>query len=648
MIMPKDQGVPIGSIGAGKIDFFPDLSIGNATIMNNWSNPLRIIRGFHIIDLSTGTFLQQNPFKNSEVKATTKTPTEIVAKAIFPEVFYETSNPDFSIHIYSPFVPGNLRDSSLPAIIIEVRGKGAVAISFPNIVGSRRWGRANTRVRGTVNGVLMRNLRAAQSDPRYGEIFLGCHECNTYASYRYWVPASTEGMMENLDVFSMDALSNNEDEIYYIKPFAREEIGGIVWKEINESEKFFLTWFFNGRPHNYLYGHYYENWFKSAIDVAEYVYRRNPGVELNGSEDWLNDAYRNSLYVLTNSWLTKDGRLAIYEDPEISLLMNTIGSMTWDSISFPLLKYFPETVKKMDEYFSIYLNNGEIPHDLGEESIEDPIYGASYPYSWNDLGPTWILMIYRDYKYTNDESFLKRNYEAMKSTIDWLLARDFDGDNIPDSQGGFDNSYDGTYMYGASSYVGSLFMCALRAFIDASNKLGIDASNYEEKLAKARSTFMSLWNGRYFISWRSNNQEKNSCLSSQLLGEFWCDILGLGNNIDEELIIKSLRSIYELNGKASKYCLVNSVNPDGSIDTSTDQMKSCWPRISFAVAAHMILKGLVKEGLEVAKKEWNTIAARYPWNQPSKIDAYNGSHFGLPYYIGSASIYFVNHVINNK
>ncbi len=33
MIMPKNQGIPIGSIGAGKIDFFPNLSVGNATII---------------------------------------------------------------------------------------------------------------------------------------------------------------------------------------------------------------------------------------------------------------------------------------------------------------------------------------------------------------------------------------------------------------------------------------------------------------------------------------------------------------------------------------------------------------------------------------------------------------------------------------
>ncbi len=371
-------------------------------------------------------------------------------------------------------------------------------------------------------------------------------------------------------------------------------------------------------------------------------------MELPDNGNWLNDAYRNSLYVLTSSWLTKDGRLAIYEDPpEISLLMNTIGSMTWDSISFPLLEYFPELTKKMDEYFSLFLNKGEIPHDIGgEESIEDPIYGASYPYSWNDLGPTWILMIYRDYRYTDDVDLLRRNYQKMKMVIDWLLSKDEDGDGIPDSRGGFDNSYDGTYMYGASSYIGSLFACALRAFIDSSRRLGIDASMYERRLEKTRSTLESLWNGRYFISWKSDKERRDTCLTSQLIGELWCDLLGLDNVVDKSRIRMALRSIYELNGNASKYCLVNSVNPDGTIDMTTDQMKSCWPRVSFAVAAHMILEGLVDEGLSVAKKEWQTISERYPWNQPSKIDAFNGSHFGLPYYIGSASIYLVMHALN--
>jgi len=644
--IPNDCGIPIGSMGTGKIDFFSDLTIGNLTIMNNWSNPLKIVRGFHIVDLSTGTFLQGNPSKNSEIKFQTKS-AKIEADAFFPQVEYKTEDPKFTIRIYSPFIPNNLKDSSLPSIIFNIKGEGIIAISFPNLTGSKRWGRANYKIEGKVNGVLMKNLRALESDPAYGEMFLGCKGCKVHVGHPYWVPAIKEGMIEDVSVFDLNKLDESEDR-YYIKPFAREEISGIVWKEVKGEENFYLTWYFNGRPYYYPYGHYYENWFQNALDVAEYISERKPGIELDESRDWLNEGFRNSLYVITYSWLTKDGRFAIYEDPKISLLMSTIGGMTWDAASFALLEYFPDLIKKMDEYFVRYIVEGEVPHDLGEESIENPIYGASYPYSWNDLGPTWILMIYRDYKLTDDKDFLKRNYPYMKKVIDWLIKRDEDGDGIPDSKGGFDNSYDGTYMYGTSSYIGSLFLCSLKAFISASQILDYEYSTYLKIFEKAKASMDSLWNGKYFINWKYKDKEKDSCLNTQILGEFWCDVLGLGNILDKDKVISALKSIYELNGKASKFCLVNSVNPDGSIDESTAQMKSCWPRISFAIASHMILKGMKNEGIEIAQKEWNTISSRYPWNQPSKIDAFTGDHFGLPYYIGSLSIYLVKYALKNS
>jgi len=649
MEFPSNCGIPIGSLGTGKIDFFKDLTIGNVTIMNNWSNPLISVRGFHIVDLNTNTFLQGNPARSSEIKFTVKTPEYIHADAFFPEVTYKIKNPNFTIRVFSPFIPGNLRDSSLPVIVFEVQGKGTIAISFPNITGSRRWGRVNYKVRGKVNGVLMKNLRALQSDPAYGELFLGCEDCNVYVGHRYWIPATTEGMTEDLSVFDMKKLEKGDEiDKYEIQPYAREEISGIVWKEIDGNTRFYLSWFFNGRPHHYPYGHYYENWFHSAVDVADYVHDKGLDVELDESRDWINEALRNSMYVLTYSWLTKDGRFAIYEDPRYSLLMNTIGGMTWDAVSFLLLELFPELVERMDEYFGQFIRYGEVPHDLGEESIEDPIYGASYPYAWNDLGPTWVLMIFRDYKYTNDIDFLRRNFDKMKSVVDWLINRDKDGDGIPDSRGGFDNSYDGTYMYGASSYVGSLFTCALKAFIKAGDILGYDTSNYIKVLEKAKQSMLSLWNGKYFVSWKHGEKQKDTCMNSQILGEFWCDLLELESVVGDDKVSTALRSIYELNGRASPYCLVNSVNPDGSIDTSTDQMLSCWPRITFAVSSHMILRGMVKEGLEIARKDWNTISSRYPWNQPSKINSFTGEHFGLPYYIGSLSFYLVKLALKKK
>ncbi|ARM75470.1 GH116 family glycosyl hydrolase [Acidianus manzaensis] len=642
MKIPKNYGIPIGSIGNGKIDFFEDLSIGNVTIRNNWSTPLEIVRGFHIVDLSTNTFLQANPSKHSETSFKTKIPESIEADALFPKVTYKTKNPDFNITIYSPFIPKDLKDSSLPLIIFEIEGEGIIAISFPNIVGSRRWGRYNIKIEDEINGVLMKNSKALQSDPAYGELFLGCEGCYSFVGYRHWIPNIKEGMIEDTSVFNLDYLRENSKlKEYKIPQFAREEISGIVWKEVKGKEKFYLSWYFNGRPHYYPYGHYYENWFDNAVDIVKYANKKNLGIELEEGEDWLTQATRNSLYVLTYSWLTKDGRFAIYEDPKISLLMNTIGSMTWDGASFALLDYFPDLTKEMDEYFARYIVKGEVPHDIGEESIENPIYGASYPYSWNDLGPTWILMIYRDYKFTNDLPFLARNYDKMKEVIDWLIQKDKDNDGIPDSQGGYDNSYDGTYMYGTSSYIGFLFASALKAFIKASEILGKDHSKYDKILEKAKQSLLELWNGKYFISWKaSGNKKKEECLNSQILGEFWSDILELGNIVDENMVKTTLESIYKLNAKASPYCLVNSVTQEGKIDETTDQMKSCWPRITFAVASHMILKGMKKEGLEIAEKEWNTLS-KYPWNQPSKINAYDGSQFGLPYYIGSLAIYLV-------
>jgi len=641
-----NSGMPLGGIGAGAIEFFPDLTIGNVTIMNNWLNPIKVVRGFHVVLLEDEPlFLQLNPGKHVEVKPRYRHVDRINVEAQYPRIRYVfTGLPISEVEFYTPIVKGNVKDSSLPLIVARVRGSGTVAFSFPNIVGSRRWGRVNYSVKGKVNGVLFRNLRSLQSDPAYGEVFIGCEGCSTYSGYPYWIP-TVGGMTEDISVFSR--LSKLSDEgRYTIKPYAREEIAGIVWKRVDGEALFFITWFFNSRPHHYPYGHYYENFFNSAVEVAEYAlenseHLRPLDIDIDG---WLRDAVLNSLYILSSStWLTKDGRLAVYESLSIAPLMNTIGSMTWDGLSFALLDLYPELVIKMDELFGFYIRNGEVPHDLGEESIEDPIYGASFMYPWNDLGSTWVLMIYRDYVFTGSIELLRRNFERMREVIDWLMGKDHDGDCIPDSRGGFDNSYDGTNMYGASSYVASLFLCAIQALLKSAEVLGVKLpGKYVECLRRGRDVLNSLWNGRYFIAWRSRDGSANeSCMNSQVLGQFWCDMLKLPPIVDDDKLKSALRSIYELNHKHSPYCLANSVKPDGTVDLSSGQMRSCWPRVSFTVAAHMVLRGMVNEGLEVAKKEWETIARLDPWNQSSRIDAVEGRNVGLDHYIGSVSPYLL-------
>ncbi len=618
------RGMPLGGIGAGKIDFFTELGVGGITFMNNWSEPLNI-SGFHVASLKESpTFLDNIPSK----------------RALFPEIEYEGGG--YHLTAYSPLIAGDIKNSSLPVVFIKVKGKGKIAISFPNIVGSKRAGRTNFLIKGKVNGVLFKNLKALQSDPRYGEVFLGCQGCEVLTGYSYWVPGKS-GMVEDLSPFH--SFDHQTSEKFSISPYAREQIAGLVAKEIDGEETFVLTWYFNGRPHSYPYGHYYENWFSSAVEVAEYALplaeelRPKIPVEAQG---WLEDSLKNSLYVLAStSWLTKDGRFALYESPNIAPLMNTIGSMTWDGASFAILKLFPELALKMDEIMGSF-SEEEIPHDLGEESIEDPIYGASSKFPWTDLASTWILEIYRDYLFSGDKTFLRRNYARMKKALDWLIAQDKDGDFIPDSKGGYDNSYDGTHMYGTSSYVASMFIASLEAFISASRELNVGVDlKYDEYLRGAKRSLESLWNGRYFISWRKGHDKHETCLNSQLLGQFWCDALGLEPVSDRDKIITALNSIYDLNYKSSKYCMANSAQPDGSVDTSTDQMRSCWPRVTFAISALMIMNGMEEVGMEVAKREWKTISDINPWNQSSRIDAISGESVGLTYYIGSPSSWLV-------
>ncbi|MFP3282395.1 MAG: hypothetical protein RXR39_05340, partial [Caldivirga sp.] len=73
-----------------------------------------------------------------------------------------------------------------------MRGPGATVeketVEAPSLHHLQRDGRVNYSVKGKVNGVLFRNLRSLQSDPAYGEVFIGCEGCSTYSGYPYWIP----------------------------------------------------------------------------------------------------------------------------------------------------------------------------------------------------------------------------------------------------------------------------------------------------------------------------------------------------------------------------------------------------------------------------------------------------------------------------
>ncbi|MEM3351105.1 MAG: hypothetical protein QXZ23_12675 [Saccharolobus sp.] len=88
MELKKYFGVPLGAIGTGKINFYPDLTIGDITIANNWTNPIKIVRGFHIVyyDNKEPIFLQTNPGKNIESPPKYNQIKELKVNVEFPKI----------------------------------------------------------------------------------------------------------------------------------------------------------------------------------------------------------------------------------------------------------------------------------------------------------------------------------------------------------------------------------------------------------------------------------------------------------------------------------------------------------------------------------------------------------------------------------
>jgi len=73
---------------------------------------------------------------------------------------------------------------------------------------------------------------------------------------------------------------------------------------------------------------------------------------------------------------------------------------------------------------------------------------------------------------------------------------------------------------------------------------------------------------------------------------------------------RAVKSILELNARASKFGAVNSVFSNGRIDHSNYHAENIWVGESYALCSLAIYEGFIKEGLSLARKIWLHFAER--------------------------------------
>lgn len=176
--------------------------------------------------------------------------------------------------------------------------------------------------------------------------------------------------------------------------------------------------------------------------------------------------------------------------------------------------------------------------------------------SATDSQTTYILRTLRDWQLSNDPDFLRRVWEPTKKAMDYLVEFD-----RKDPRGGLDGLLDGKQhntldaeWYGKVHVLCSLYLAALRAAEQLAIAMGDpDYANLMASIyTKGAQNIEKLFNGEYYIQDEDPaHLDKigvgTGCYIDQVMGQFWANQLNLGriNNPDHQK--SALRALWKYN-----------------------------------------------------------------------------------------------------
>ena len=678
------SGIPLGGIGAGKMEIMPNGSINFITFQNNWSEPITGgrsgILGFHF-----GIFTESEGKKSAKLLQAQKVNTfphidKIEYEGDFPFVrlkYYDKKIPlNIELLGFSSFIPRNIKDSSLPGAFLTFKLKNptkktitaSLLILGRNTIGNWGVGRFNVISKDDQQSHL--TFKNGRREPIRNDFSLGNmtmsipRKAGEVTYLGDWNLQDECFRLEEdslkLDAWEWFSKTGNLPNANSKKVVEGEsvELGGALSVKFDigpgqtKEIPLVYSWFF---PIHTI-GHAYERWFKNSIDVSRYMFKARQRLysetrrwhdKLNSSTlpSWLKDALANNLYpLLSSTWYGKRGEFVTYEAPIICPLMGTLDVRFYGSIPVSLL--FPDLeLSAMEQFAQAQRKDGYVPHDLGRKRIDLPSDGTTY-YRWKDLCSKFVLLCYRDYLLTGNKKFLKRVYPKIKKAMEWEFAQDKDRDFLPEDEGQ-DHTFDMWNFYGANSYTSSIFLAALLAAIKITKIFGDKRleRTYKNWFKNGKKNFeKKLWNYKYFVNYSCDKRGcETSCNIAQLNGQWYAHLLGLGYIADRNKIRKAVKSILTLNDGKSRYGLINSVFSDGRINRSSFHSRNVFPGMNYAFASLCICEGFKKEGLKLAKRIWDNFAynIKTPWNQPDVVNRKTGKGLFGDYYMRSMVIWSV-------
>lgn len=370
-------------------------------------------------------------------------------------------------------------------------------------------------------------------------------------------------------------------------------------------------------------GCYYENWWSDAKAVDDYIFDNFQSLD-GGTR-----LYRDTLYdgnipmcvkdrIASNisvlksptSFWTKEGYYGLWE--------STSNHEEWLGNCKHVYHYaqtharlFPELGRKLRQQdFKSITDKGLLPARDGDEvNALDGHCGS-------------LLATYREHLLSTDDTFLKKNWDDICKAMNYLI----DGYD-PSGSGMLVGSYHNTLdcnISGTSSWIGSLYLAALKACVKMANLMGDQKAEklFGSIFERGRLTQdIELWSeelGYYRDKTegipKTLHMGDGVCID-MVLGQWWANQLGLGEIYPAEHVRRGLLAIYKHNRftdvSGSYKCHFRDflgqgdtgwqmcAYPNGVHKNPVLYYNEVMSGFEYSFAATMIQYGLIDEGLTV-------------------------------------------------
>jgi non-lysosomal glucosylceramidase len=160
-------------------------------------------------------------------------------------------------------------------------------------------------------------------------------------------------------------------------------------------------------------------------------------------------------------------------------------------------------------------------------------------------------------------------------------------------------------MHGPSSYGGLLWIGALRAAEELARLDGdaAAAADWHSAFERGRASFeRTLWQDGFY-AFDGEGPSPGTIMADQLSGQWAADTSGLGDLLDPDRVTAALGTVFERNVMGfhdGTMGAVNGILADGSVDRSSSQSEEVWIGTTYALAALMLGRGLVREAWQTA------------------------------------------------